>query len=349
MKRTALEGEGVGVVLVGCGYIAQAEHIPGWQQEPLGRLVGVVDQDTAIASQVAAACRVPHFSSLGAAMESTRPDAVHICTPAKTHAALVAEALWAGADVLVEKPLTEDPESARALVELAGAEGRTLMVGAPRLYDPYIEFVSEAVKRGEIGEVFAISSTWRMSHAPSYPHITAMARHRAVTATPGTREWLRQRLLEESVHHLGVFPSWAGGALTPWSTVVTDRAFHITLKAPGDILITHTNVSPAGHGETFNVFGSCGRIEAMPWSQHFPDTGGCALLERSVTGEVVHPAIQRTNGYWAQLREFAEVILGRSIPRRSAEGAVADLALIDAIVDRLDDDGRATGGHQHAS
>ena len=274
VTRRAGADESVRVVLVGSGYIAQAEHIPGWQQEPLGGLVAVVDQDIEIASQVGAACGVPHFSSLGEAIAVTAPDAVHICTPARTHAVLVADAVRAGLDVLVEKPLTEDAGSARTLVDLATAHGRELMVAAPRLYDPYMEYASAAVERGEIGRVFAITSSWRMSHRPTYPHITPMARHRAVTASPGSREWLRQRMLDESVHHFGVFSSWAGAPLTPVSTVVTDSAFHVTLKAPGDVLITHTDVSPAGHGETFNVFGTDGRVEAMPWSQHFPDAGG---------------------------------------------------------------------------
>jgi predicted dehydrogenase len=330
-------GDMIGVVLVGCGYIAQAEHIPGWQLEPLGRLVGVVDLDEPVAAQVGEACGVPHFAALADALASLPVDAVHICTPAGSHAALVSEALRARVHVLVEKPMTTDAQTARALVHLAHAEGRTLMVGMPRLYDPFVEFVSGVLERGELGRVLAIASSWRMSHPPTYRHLGEGPRHPAVTAPPGSRVWLRERLLDEAIHHIGVLRRWMG-ELQPWATLLTTGAFHLALKAPGDVLITHTNVTPAGHGETFSVFGERGRIEAMTWSPHFPNAGAKLFIERSGTGEVVYPAINRINPYWAQIHEFAEVVLGRTAPRRPPEGAIEDLALVEAILDRLDDD-----------
>jgi predicted dehydrogenase len=69
-------------------------------------------------------------------------DAVVIATPAATHAALVQAALEAGLHVLVEKPLTTAAVQAEALVALAEARGRVLMVGHVFVFNPAAQVVS---------------------------------------------------------------------------------------------------------------------------------------------------------------------------------------------------------------
>src|SRR5437867_7330236 len=56
-------------------------------------------------------------------------DAVVIATPAETHYSIATQALLAGKDVFVEKPLTLHCEEAQALGALASSRGRVLMVG----------------------------------------------------------------------------------------------------------------------------------------------------------------------------------------------------------------------------
>ncbi len=80
-------------------------------------------------------------------------DAVMIATPAETHFELAKRAIEAGKDVFVEKPLTIDLDEARALVELAEARGRLLMVGHLLEYHPAILKLHELIKQGELGEV----------------------------------------------------------------------------------------------------------------------------------------------------------------------------------------------------
>ena len=55
--------------------------------------------------------------------------AVVVATPTGTHHKIVSEALQAGKDVLVEKPLADSLPRARALAELASRKKRILMVG----------------------------------------------------------------------------------------------------------------------------------------------------------------------------------------------------------------------------
>ena len=65
-------------------------------------------------------------------------DAVALATPAVTHYEMAKAALEAGKDVFVEKPLAIDVRHGEALVELAAANGRILMVGHILSYHPAI-------------------------------------------------------------------------------------------------------------------------------------------------------------------------------------------------------------------
>src|SRR3954454_10480109 len=70
-------------------------------------------------------------------------DAVLIATPPHTHHALVKKALQAGKHVLVEKPLATNSEDAADLVEVAYAQGVTLMPGHTFLYSPPVNKVKQ--------------------------------------------------------------------------------------------------------------------------------------------------------------------------------------------------------------
>jgi predicted dehydrogenase len=65
-------------------------------------------------------------------------------TPNATHASIVLEALAAGLDVFVEKPLAISPEDVDAIVEAQRASGRLVQVGYNNRFDrSYERLVSE--------------------------------------------------------------------------------------------------------------------------------------------------------------------------------------------------------------
>lgn len=86
-------------------------------------------------------------------------EAVVIATTAETHYELAREALEAGKDVFVEKPLTLDVQHGRELVELAEERGRILMVGHLLLYHPAVKRLKDYVDSGELGDLYYVYST----------------------------------------------------------------------------------------------------------------------------------------------------------------------------------------------
>jgi UDP-2-acetamido-3-amino-2,3-dideoxy-glucuronate N-acetyltransferase len=79
--------------------------------------------------------------------------AVALATPAVTHYEMAKAALEAGKDVMVEKPLAIDVAHGAALVQLAQATGRILMVGHILRYHPAILKLQELIAGGALGKI----------------------------------------------------------------------------------------------------------------------------------------------------------------------------------------------------
>ncbi len=82
-----------------------------------------------------------------------------IATPAACHYSMAKEALLAGKDVFVEKPLAESSKDAQELTELATGRGRFLMVGHLLVYHPAVQLLKQYIKSGELGEIYYLYST----------------------------------------------------------------------------------------------------------------------------------------------------------------------------------------------
>ena len=116
----------VRVAVIGVGYLGRF-HAQKYAQLEECELVAVVDarQEArdAVAAEVGTRALADYESLLG------QVDAVSIVTPTAMHFPVAREFLKAGAHVLVEKPITETPQQARELIDLADRHGRVLQVG----------------------------------------------------------------------------------------------------------------------------------------------------------------------------------------------------------------------------
>lgn len=102
-------------------------------------LAGVVDLDGERLSRLCADERVAPelaYATLDDALAAGSCDAVVVATWARTHEPLVAQALAAGAHVLVEKPFTLTAASASRLLALAEERGRKIVVTQQWRYLP---------------------------------------------------------------------------------------------------------------------------------------------------------------------------------------------------------------------
>jgi len=86
-------------------------------------------------------------------------EGVVVATPAESHYEITKEALLAGKDVFVEKPLALRVREGKELVALAEERVRILMVGHLLEYHPGITKLKQMVSAGELGKINYIYST----------------------------------------------------------------------------------------------------------------------------------------------------------------------------------------------
>jgi len=150
---------------------------------------------------------------VGRMVSDAHLDAVIITSPDWTHADVATQAMRAGADVVLEKPLTTDLAGCHAIVDTLEATGRSLVLTFNYRYSPRNAALKEVISSGAIGEVTSVHFEWVLDtmHGADY-----------------FRRWHRQKdksaglVVHKASHHFDLVnwwlddcPSWvfASGAL----------------------------------------------------------------------------------------------------------------------------------------
>ncbi len=113
-------------------------------------------------------------------------DAVIIGTPDHWHARIATEAMQAGKDVYVEKPMVQKVEDGMPLAEVAKATGRILQVGSQRVSSVVYKKAQMLLESGAIGELNMVEAWWDRNSA-----IGAWQYSIPPDATPENIDWDR--------------------------------------------------------------------------------------------------------------------------------------------------------------
>jgi predicted dehydrogenase len=134
--------EKIRVAVVGAGVFGR-HHLRILSQSPQVELAGVFDigPDRAAAAASDHKCRA--FASLSDLPGNV--DAAVVAVPTSAHAEVGRSLLEAGVDLLVEKPIAADRESAVSLVEAAARNNRILQVGHLEHYNPAVVALKKIV------------------------------------------------------------------------------------------------------------------------------------------------------------------------------------------------------------
>ncbi len=143
------------VGIIGAGAVAPA-HVEAYKQIPWVELVGVADIKADRAKDAAKKWGIPEeraFTDYHDLLE-LKPDAVSVCTWHKAHAPVTIDALNAGVNVLVEKPMAPTGDEAYAMYKAAEKNGKVLMVGFQSRYNPELQAAKKFVDSGFLGKAY---------------------------------------------------------------------------------------------------------------------------------------------------------------------------------------------------
>ncbi|NLZ55800.1 MAG: Gfo/Idh/MocA family oxidoreductase [Clostridiaceae bacterium] len=174
------------VAIVGCGRVARKHLRAVTDNRRYLVPAALIDPNRAAAEKLRDrlpkkwARELPYFASLGeylalrverragATEEKTERFIVAINTPSGSHYELAAEALVAGADLLIEKPITLVPSEGYRLIELAAERRRLIATGHIYRYFPLVAEIRSALERGVWGRPLAAELSVCWGHSQAY-------------------------------------------------------------------------------------------------------------------------------------------------------------------------------------
>ena len=144
------------IALVGCGYwgknLCRNFHTLG----ALSSVVDATESGQATAHSLAPnAILSDNFDDI---LGDDQIQGIALATPAESHANLAIQAMRAGKDVFVEKPMALSTSDAEAMKKVALETDRILMVGHLLEYHPAVLRLKEMIASGELGKINYIYS-----------------------------------------------------------------------------------------------------------------------------------------------------------------------------------------------
>lgn len=140
--------------IIGTGNIAQ-QHASGYQLLEDVEIVACCDLNRDRAEEFAKRNNIPAvYASYDEMLAKAELDAVSVTTWNNAHMPASVAALNAGKHVLVEKPMAMNAEEGRIMKEAAEKNGKLLMIGFVRRFDPKTDIAKEYIESGEVGDIY---------------------------------------------------------------------------------------------------------------------------------------------------------------------------------------------------
>lgn len=275
-------------------------------------------------------------------LDDDRIDAVVVATPTATHAAIVADALRAGKNVLVEKPLCLTGQEGEMLTALAEKVGRVLMVGHVFLFNAGIVRLRRFIQNGDLGSVQYLDAV-RTNLGPVRGDVNALydlathdisifnylldAQPIGVSALGGC---ISQERIEDVCFATIQYPD---GTLAHIHVSWLNPRKVRTLTVVGSKKMAHwDDIDPQ---DTLRVFDK--GLEEPPYYDSF---GEFQCLLR--TADVHMPAIQRSEPLMTQAEAFADWVLDGKSCRATARDGLAIVRTLEAAMESLANGGAMT-------
>jgi predicted dehydrogenase len=147
--------------VIGAGSFASRRHCPDIIEHPEAQLNALCRRDPEQLAKMADAFCVEHtYADYRELIDSGLVDAVLISSPHDLHYEHGKAALEKGLHVLLEKPITTDPQEGRKLVALAKEKGLVLIVAQNPPYWNHCRHLRAQFRSGRLGELESAAINW---------------------------------------------------------------------------------------------------------------------------------------------------------------------------------------------
>ncbi len=134
-------------------------------------------------------------------LSETKPDTVIVTSKDSTHDIYITKALYAGCDVITEKPLTIDEVRLKRILDAVKSTGKSVRVTFNYRYSPVRMRIKELLTSGIVGDVLSVDFNWMLNtdHGADY-----------------YRRWHRNKensgglMVHKATHHFDLVNWWLG-------------------------------------------------------------------------------------------------------------------------------------------
>jgi len=257
----------LGIGIIGCGNIANKQHLANYARNPRAQVVAVSDVDLDRATATAERWDIKaYFQDYHDLLAHPDVEAVSVTTWPGAHAGPVIEAAQAGKHIMCEKPLAATLEEADAMVAAAEQAAVKFTVGYQTRFGNLWPTLKLLLDEGTIGRVQAINL---VSCAPS-AHYTPWFLRKAQAGGGVLMDWgsytayMINWLMGPVATVYGVYArfreeSYAGGALVP-DADVEDTVAATLLFRSGAVGTWYTTWAAVARHSHTSVDGSHGSI-----------------------------------------------------------------------------------------
>lgn len=282
--------------IIGCGVIAPS-HIESYQLDPNVKVVWACDIIKSRADAVADKFGIPNrTASANDVFSDPSIDAVSICTPHYTHAALCEAAISAGKDVLCEKALSSDRAGLARMLKAAEKHPDAIFAGVfQHRYTPLFQCLKELIKKGAFGKVITAAMQHRCLRTDDY-----------YNSGDWRGTWKMEGggvLINQAIHYLDIF-QWVMGGVKKVEAFYANQIHRKSIETEDTIV-----------GALLFNNGAIGTIEAsnatyLDWETTIEVTGTEGAVE--IRDDKIRKAVFKNKDIAGQLEKAYEAGLNLS-------------------------------------
>ena len=150
------------VAVIGCGTIANTQHIPAYLANEKAEIKYFCDiiPERAEKAVEKYGCGIA-ITDYKVALADPEIEAVSVCTPNNVHPQISIDAMRAGKDVLCEKPSARTYEEALTMQKVQHETGRVLNIGVCNRFHNGIRTLKKLIDDGMFGDIFHVYVSFR--------------------------------------------------------------------------------------------------------------------------------------------------------------------------------------------
>lgn len=322
----------VQVAVVGLGRMGQ-QHAVAFRDTDSANIVAGVDFDETARRQFQAETKLPTYATVQDVIDDMPVDAVSIATPHDVHFEQAREALRAGVDTFVEKPLTIDPDHAEELVLAARENDCALGVGYQRRFLDTVQELKRIVSEHQIGVPqmvnCRIAQDW-------YPGSLDSWRGDADRSGGGVIFDTGSHLLEEILWILDAVPLEVAATVDQrGSDVDINSALSLTVATPAGEAIISTGIcgesTDLASDESISIWGREGRVHYDSDVRRDPPASIRVVYSDRPSYDTTLRNVSNGNPTKRKLQAFITAIRGNEAPPVSGEAGIVLSELRNAI------------------